>query len=96
MDTIIIRLINMPETVHGVTRKDANGDYNIYINARISAEARAKAYWHEIEHIRLGHFYDLDRPISEKEMEATNYAEDHKSTIGEMAHKGISWQDETG
>ena len=95
MDTIIIRLIDMPEAIHGVTRKDANGDYNIYINARISVDARVDAYWHEIEHIRRGHFYD-DRPVGEKEVEANNYAEDHKSTIGEMAHKGISWENETG
>lgn len=92
MDAIIIRLVDLPETIHAVTRKDAEGDYNIYINARLSADLRAEAYWHEIEHIRRGHFYDA-RPVSDKEVEAKQYGADHKNTIGEMVHKGVSWKD---
>ena len=68
MDAIIIRLLDMPESVHAVTRKDAEGDYNVYINARLDADTRAKALRHELKHIVLGHFYD-DRPVAEKERE---------------------------
>lgn len=31
MDTIIIRLVDLPDTIHAVTSKDAEGDFNIYI-----------------------------------------------------------------
>ena len=60
MDCVIIRLIDMPLNVHGVTRMDTEGDYNIYINARLSEDGRAAAFRHEIEHIRQGHFYSED------------------------------------
>lgn len=73
MDCVIIRLVDLPETVHGITIIDAEGDYNIYINARISEEARVNAYRHEIDHIRLGHFYD-ERPVAVKEAEAEREA----------------------
>lgn len=95
MDAIIIRLVDLPDTIHAVTRKDSEGDYNIYINARLSADLRVRAYWHEIEHIRRGHFYD-ERPVSEKEVEARNYGTDHENTVRQMVHKGLSWEDENG
>ena len=61
----------MPETIHGVTRKDAEGDYNIYINAKLSADERAEAFRHEIKHIQLGHFYE-ERPVADLEREVDN------------------------
>ena len=70
MDAIIIRLIDMPVSVHAVTRKDAEGDYNVYVNARLDADARAKAVRHELRHIVLGHFYEHDRTVAELEDEA--------------------------
>lgn len=74
MDSIIIRIIDMPLSLRGATVKDENGDYNMYLNARLSDEERVKAYRHEIEHIRLGHFYD-ERPVAIKEAEAEKEAE---------------------
>jgi len=68
VDAVIIRLIDLPPSVKGVTVKDAEGDYNIYINARLSEDGRAKAFRHEIDHIRRGHFYD-QKPVTEKEQE---------------------------
>ena len=44
MDAIIIRLVDLPDTIHAVTRKDSEGDYNIYINARLSADLLVRAY----------------------------------------------------
>ena len=79
MDAIIVRLIDMPETIHGVTRKDAEGDYNVYINAKLSADGRAEAFRHEIEHIRLGHFYE-DRPVADLEREA--YGDTEENRVG--------------
>lgn len=68
MDTIIIRLIDLPLTVRGFTVKDENDDYNIYINARLSDDVRAEAFRHEVDHIRRGHFYDY-KSVVEKELE---------------------------
>lgn len=79
MDAVIVRLIDMPETIHGVTRKDAEGDYNVYINAKLSADGRAEAFRHEIEHIRLGHFYE-ERPVADLEREA--YGDTEENRVG--------------
>ena len=79
MDAVIVRLIDMPETIHGVTRKDAEGDYNVYINAKLSADGRAEAFRHEIEHIRLGHFYE-ERPVADLEREA--YGDPEENRVG--------------
>ena len=57
MENISIRLINLPTTIHGYTVRDRNGDYNIYINARINQEARLETYEHEMKHINNGDFY---------------------------------------
>ena len=67
MDIVIVRIIDLPWGVDGLTVKDAEGDYNVYINARLSAGQREKAFKHEIEHIRKGDFYRMD---SVKDIEA--------------------------
>lgn len=60
MDCVIVRVINMPLSFRGATVKDENGDYNIYLNARYSTDVQADALRHEVEHIRLGHFYSME------------------------------------
>ena len=67
MDCLIVRLIDLPYSVHDVTVKDENGDYNMFINARLSADGRA-AYKHEVYHIQHGHFYTW-RQVAELEAE---------------------------
>lgn len=57
MDAVIIRVIDLPYKVNGLTVKDEEGDYNIYLNARLSDERRVNAFRHELKHIKLGHFY---------------------------------------
>jgi len=69
MDSVIIRVLDLPMTIRGATVKDANGDYNVYINARLSEDGRAAAFRHEIEHIKQGHFYSED-PVEVLEREA--------------------------
>lgn len=84
----------MPPRVHADTRKDANDDFNIYLNSLLSADMQAEAYWHEIEHIRRGHFYQTERPVAELEAEARQHNEDGETKedkIREMAHKGYYW-----
>ena len=69
MDAVIIRIINLPYGVPGLTVKDEEGDYNVYLNARLSLGQRAKAFRHEIEHIKNGDFYSED---SVEEIEQRN------------------------
>lgn len=60
MDAVIIRKIDLPTDVPGITVLDDNGDYNIYLNDRLSCDAQANAFRHEVEHIRQGHFYTYE------------------------------------
>ena len=66
MDVVIIRLIDLPHTVKGMTVLDEEGDYNVYLNARLSGEQRVVAFRHELEHIKNGDFYREDS-VGEKE-----------------------------
>lgn len=85
MDAIIIRLVDMPEGVPAVTRKDAEGDYNLYINSRLSADARGEAFRHEIDHIRRGHFYDTERAVRDIEREVELDAEAEENEVRAVA-----------
>ncbi len=51
MDTIHIRTIKMPLAVKAFTIPDANGDFNIYLNEQLPAEAQKKSLEHEKSHI---------------------------------------------
>lgn len=66
MDAVIIRVIDLPIGVKGMTVKDGEGDYNIYLNARYSPEEQAVAFRHEVDHIRNGDFYS-EEDVAEKE-----------------------------
>lgn len=91
MQTIIVRFIPMPPTVHADTRRDANGDYNVYINSLLSADMQAEAYLHELEHIRRGHFDQEGRPVEELEQEARAHGEANEDLFRQMAHQGFTW-----
>lgn len=68
MDAVIIRVIDLPPGVKGMTVKDEEGDYNIYLNGRLSNDQRVEAFRHELDHIKFGHFYS-NSPVSVKERE---------------------------
>ena len=57
MDNIIVRLISLPRGAEAVTMLDSEGDYNVYIDDRLSALGQRMAYDHELRHISLGHFH---------------------------------------
>ena len=66
---IFIRLVRLPSTVYGVTVKDENGDFNVYINSDLSKSAQDRAIEHELKHIRRGDFYsDENITILEEDM----------------------------
>ena len=69
MNEVIYRYIKLPWNVHGFVMVDPEGDYNVYINSRLSGEQAIKTVLHENKHILLGHLYD-SRPVTELEKEA--------------------------
>lgn len=47
---IHVRLVDLPSAAGGVTFADADGDYEVYINARLSPDRQKKALLHELCH----------------------------------------------
>ena len=88
MGIIIVRLIDMPVAFKAFTIKDADDNYNIYVNARLDADTRANAYRHEIEHIRLGHFYQ-ERPVADMEKEAEQYVKTNEDEERQVDVAGV-------
>ena len=58
MDRIFTRLVDLPLTIRGYTSLDSDGNYNIYLNSRLSAEQQRKTYNHELTHIKRNDFVD--------------------------------------
>lgn len=57
MNDIFIRLQDgLPLSVRAYTIVDANGDYNIYINSKLTMEQMRKSLAHEQRHIDNGDF----------------------------------------
>lgn len=59
MGNIVLRYIALPTTVKGLTVQDEEGDYNVYINARLAFEANQQTLQHEIQHITSNDFEQL-------------------------------------
>ncbi|XOQ44262.1 MAG: Toxin-antitoxin system, toxin component [Clostridium sp.] len=57
----VIRYINLPCTVKGVTVMDEEGFFNVYINARLSYESQQKAIRHELTHIARDDFFRISK-----------------------------------
>lgn len=73
-DNIFVRYLAFPNTsVKAATYPNDDGSYDIYVNTLLSPAQQEKALQHELEHIRLGHFYS-DSPIEQKEAEAEGLA----------------------
>ena len=58
MSDIFVRVIDMPSSVRGYTALDSEGDYNIYINGRLSLSQQMATYNHERMHISRNDFSD--------------------------------------
>ncbi len=61
-----IRYTNMPYTTKGMTIEDADGFFNIYINASLSAAEQEAAIRHEIRHLERKDF-DTEKSLREAE-----------------------------
>lgn len=61
-----IRYIDMPSVTKGMTIEDADGFFNIYINASLSAAEQKEAIKHEIRHLERKDF-DTEKSLLEAE-----------------------------
>jgi hypothetical protein len=52
MDEIIIRYIDMPIEIKGMTLLDEDDNFNMYINDRHAANVKHETYLHELAHIK--------------------------------------------
>lgn len=85
MSEIIVRLIELPIKVNGITIVDSNGDYNVYINSRLSEDAAKRTCRHEITHIMKNHHYDY-RLVWDNELEADNARVSLKDIMGDIIY----------
>lgn len=60
MDDTIVRYVDLPCSVRGVTVLDFDGNYNVYINSRLSYDVQQGALEHELNHIKNNDFYCCD------------------------------------
>lgn len=88
MDNYIVRIVKLPRSVRGFTIPDENGDYNIYLNDRLSDEGLVEAYDHEVQHIEAGHFYDDTKTVAEKEQEVNGHSKEAEKW--KMERAGVS------
>lgn len=56
IENVFVRQIHLPMTVRAFTIPDEHGNYNVYINDRLSTEQQYKSLEHEFSHIRSGDF----------------------------------------
>ena len=68
-NNIFVRMIALPDTVPAVTIPNDDGTFDIYINAVLPDALQNRALEHELQHIRLDHFYNED-PVGMNEREA--------------------------
>jgi hypothetical protein len=59
MHNILLRYIALPPTIKGLTVEDESGDYNIYLNAKLTYEAHTETLQHEMKHITSDDFSKL-------------------------------------
>lgn len=67
MDDVIIRIIDLPPPYEGFVLEDPAGDYNIYINGRLTFKRQQEVYVHETAHFKHLH---SDLPVELCEYEA--------------------------
>ncbi|MBQ6862876.1 MAG: hypothetical protein IJO14_01420 [Clostridia bacterium] len=69
MNEVIVRLMPLPVGVRAFTIPDADGDYNVYLNCRLSAEQQRRSLQHEQLHISRDDFYkDCRATVIERNM----------------------------
>lgn len=57
-ETRLVKLMDLPPTVHGYCYHDNDGVEYVVLNARDTVERQREAYEHEIRHLDKGEMYD--------------------------------------
>ncbi len=66
---IFVRMVAFPDHVRAVTVPNADNTFDIYVNEVLPKELQEKALKHELQHIKMDHFYN-DDPVQKNEAEA--------------------------
>ena len=72
MDNIIVRIIDLPLCVKGVTVPHPDGTYNIFINAKFPIDIQRQTIKHELKHVSNMDFESID-DIKTIENRASNF-----------------------
>ena len=62
-------MVELPSSVRAVTIPNDDTTFDVYINSILPEELQIRALEHELEHIKLDHFYD-NKPVWLNEQEA--------------------------
>ena len=62
-------MVELPSSVRAVTIPNDDTTFDVYINSVLPEELQIRALEHELEHIKLDHFYD-NNPVGQNEREA--------------------------
>lgn len=64
---VIVRLYDLPLSVHGLIRKNGDGTYTVLLNSRDTRERNMETYKHELDHLRRNDFQPGDVSVQEAE-----------------------------
>ena len=56
MGQIIVRYLDLPYEANGFVREDIEGNYNVYVNSRLSFDMQKETIKHELNHVQRGDF----------------------------------------
>ena len=57
IDDVVVRVLDLPEKIHGHAVASPDGVYNVYINAKQSYDCQCETYQHEVAHCAKDDFY---------------------------------------
>jgi len=66
---INVQILDFGNSIPAVVTINDDGNFSIFLNARLTYEKRLEAYWHEIRHIQNQDFYS---EMSVDELETVN------------------------
>lgn len=61
-EDFVVRLMDLPPAIKGITQYDDDGVANIYINARLNDEQQRLTLKHELRHVKRDDAYN-EQPI---------------------------------
>ena len=70
MGDIFVHMLSLPCRVHGLTVPDADGNFTIIVNENLNGNVKQQTLRHELEHIKLEHFYNDCKDVAVEELEA--------------------------